>query len=44
MVESILEQKMALAACSTENSIAQLTPAQLEFAKRIELLLSPVED
>ena len=43
MIESILEQKMALAAYSTENSIAQLTPVQLELAKRIALLLSPVE-
>ena len=42
--ESILEQKMALAAYSTENSIAQLTPVQLELAKRIVLVLSPVEE
>ena len=44
MIESILEQKMALAAYSTENSIAQLTPVQLELAKRIALVLSPVEE
>ena len=44
MVESVLEQKMVLAAYSTENSIAQLTPTQLELAKRIVLVLSPVEE
>jgi len=34
MVESILEQIMALAAYAAENNIAQLTPTQLEIAKR----------
>ena len=44
MVESILEQKMALAAYAAENSIVQLTPTQLELAKRIVVVLSPVEE
>ena len=44
MVESILEQKMALAAYAAENSIAQFTPTQLELAKRIVVVLSPVEE
>ena len=39
--QSILEQKMALAAYCTENNIAQLTPAQLELAGAV---LSPVEE
>jgi len=33
MVESILEQKMALAKYSTENGIAQLTPTQLDLLR-----------
>lgn len=44
MVESILEQKMALAAYAAENNIAQLTPMQLEIARRMVLVLSPVEE
>ena len=44
MVESILEQKMALAAYAAENSIVQLIPTQLEFAKRIVIVPSPVEE
>ena len=44
MVESILEQKMALAAYAAENSIVQLTPTQLELAKTIVVVLSPVEE
>ena len=44
MVESILEQKMALAAYAAENNIAQLTPTQLEIAWRMALVLSPVEE
>ena len=43
-VESILEQKMALAAYAVENSIVQYTPTQLELAKRIVVVLSPVEE
>ena len=44
MVESILKQKMALAAYAAENSIAQLTPTQLELTKRIVVVLYPVEE
>ena len=44
MVESILEQKMALTAYAAENSIVQLTPTHLELAKRIVVVLSPVEE
>ena len=44
MVESILEQKMALAAYAVENNIAQLTPTQLEIAKKMVVMLSPVEE
>ena len=44
MVESILEQKMALAAYVVENNIAQLTPTQLEIAKKMVVVLSPVEE
>ena len=44
MVESILEQKMALAAYAAENNIPQLTPNQLEIARKMVLVLSPVEE
>ena len=44
MVESILEQKMELVIYATENNISQLTPTQLEIAKRVDLVLSPVEE
>ena len=44
MMESILEQKMALAAYAAENNIAQLTPMQLEIARRMVFVLSPVEE
>ena len=44
MVESILEQKMALAAYAAENNIQQLTPSQLEIARKMALVLSPVEE
>jgi len=44
MAESILEQKMALAAYAAENSIQQLTPTQLEIAKKMVSVLSPVEE
>ena len=43
-MESILDQKMALAAYAAENSIVQLTPTQLELAKRIVAERSPVEE
>ena len=42
-VESILEQKMALAAYSTENKHSTVTPTQLELAERIVLVLSLIE-
>lgn len=44
MVESILEQKMELVIYAAENNISQLTPTQLEIAKRVDLVLSPVEE
>ena len=44
MVEFILEQKMALAAYAAENNIQQLTPSQLEIARKMALVLSPVEE
>lgn len=44
MVESILEQKMALAAYAAENNIPQLTPNQLKITKRMVLVLSSVEE
>ena len=43
-LESILEQKMALAAYAAENNIPQLTPNQLEIARKMVLVLSPVEE
>ena len=43
MVESILEEKMELAAYALENNISQLTTTQLEIAKEMALVLSPVE-
>ena len=45
MVKSILEeQKMALAVYATENNIPQLTPNQLEIARKMVMVLSPVEE
>ena len=35
---------MALAAYTAENNMAQLTPMQLEIARRMVLVLSPVEE
>ena len=35
---------MALAAYAAENNIAQLTPMQLEIARRMVFVLSPVEE
>ena len=38
------EQKMALAAYSTENDIPQLTTNQLELVYKLIMLLTPVEE
>ena len=44
MFESVLEQKMALAAyCTETDSIQQLTPHQLELMRRVDIL-SPIEE
>ena len=40
--ESILEQKAALAAYAADNNIQHLTANQLEMARRMVLVLSPV--
>ena len=42
MLESILEQKVALAAYAADNNIQHLTSNQLEMARRLVLVLSPV--
>ena len=45
MFESVLEQKMALAAyCAETGSIQQLTPHQLELMRRCVDILSPIEE
>ena len=45
MFESVLEQKMALAAyCTETGSIQQLTPHQLELMRRCVDILSPIEE
>ena len=44
MIQSILEQKMALAAYAAENDIPQLTASQLEIARKMALVLSPIEE
>jgi len=44
MLQSILEQKMALAAYAAENDIPQLTANQLEIARKMVLILSTVEE
>ena len=44
MVESIFVQKMALAAYATENNIPRSTPNQLEIAKKLVMVLTPVEE
>ena len=44
MLESILEQKLALAAYAADNNIQHLTANQLEMARRMVLVLSPVEE
>ena len=45
MVESVLEQKMALAAyCAETGSIQQFTPHQLELMRKCVNILSPIEE
>ena len=45
MFESVLEQKMALAAyCAETGSIQQLTPHQLEMMRKCVDILSPIEE
>ena len=47
MIQSILEQKMALAAYTAENDILQpppLTTNQLEIVQKMMLVLSPIEE
>ena len=44
MIQSILEQKMALAAYAAENDIPQLTANQLEIARKLTLVLAPIEE
>ena len=44
MIQSILEQKMALAAYAAENDIQQLSANQLEIARKITFVLEPVEE
>ena len=44
MIQSILEQKMALAAYAAENDIPQLTASQLEIARKMTLVLAPIEE
>ena len=44
MIKSILEQKMALAAYAAENDVQQLTGNQLEIARKMTLVLEPVEE
>ena len=44
MLQSIIEQKMALAAYSTEHSITQLSSHQLDLANKAVAALSPVEE
>ena len=45
MFQSVLEQKMALAAyCAESGSIQQLTPYQLDLMKKCVDILSPIEE
>jgi len=44
MVKSISEQKMALAAYSTEPDLPALTTRQLELAEKIIAALSPIDE
>ena len=44
MLQSVLKQKMALAAYAAENDIPQLTENQLEIARKMVPILAPVEE
>ena len=44
MLNSIIEQKMALAAYATENNLSILTPHQLDIACDVVRVLAPVEE
>uniref|UniRef100_A0A1X7UMN8 Uncharacterized protein n=1 Tax=Amphimedon queenslandica TaxID=400682 RepID=A0A1X7UMN8_AMPQE len=44
MLQSIEEQKVALAAYSTENNITQLINNQLDLINKLIILLSPIEE
>ena len=44
MIQSIIEQKMALAAYSAEHDLVQLSSHQLDLANKIVAALSPVEE
>ena len=44
MLTSILEQKLALAAYATENSIPNLTSHQLDLVSKVVTVLAPVEE
>ena len=44
MLQSILEQKTALAAYAAENDIPQLTANHLEISRKMVLILAPVEE
>ena len=44
MLESIAEQKMALAAYSTQNDILQLTSFQLDLVDKVIAVLKPIEE
>ena len=44
MVQSILKQKMALAAYGAEHAIPHLTPNQWDLVEKIVAVLNPVEE
>ena len=44
MIQSVIEQKVALAAYATEHGIAQLSAQQLDLANKVVAALLPVEE
>ena len=44
MIQSILKQKMALAPCAAENDIPQLIANKLEIARKMTLVVAPIEE
>ena len=44
MLESVMEQKMALAAYGTDGSISVLTSSQLDTATKVINILRPIEE